>query len=147
MGLACSCGVRTNPIAVDPDILIGFPDGMTRRGALTLTANICADRPELSTFTASFVDPNIVDNRSFAFTSTTFTTISCEIIQGECTVSITGMGLVTGELTPRLFFVQFIDSPSPLSDTLSAFSVGDFAAIIEVGELQPALTFFGCPTT
>jgi hypothetical protein len=141
MGLRCSCGVRTNPIAVDPDILMGFV-GTIRRGALTLTANICADRPELSTFTASFVDPTVGDNRSFVFTSTTITQINCVILGGECTVIINGMGLVTGELTPRQFFVQITEN-----NTLTAFSIGDFAIILEVGELQPDLTFFGCPPT
>jgi hypothetical protein len=142
MGLRCSCGVRTNPIAVDPDVAFGFPDGIVRRGPLTLTANICADRPELSTFTASFVDLTTGGTGSFVFTSTTITTISCDIIQGECFVTVSGMGLVTGEITPRQLFIQFTENNS-----LNAFSIGDFAALIEVVELQPDLTIFGCPPT
>jgi hypothetical protein len=146
MGLRCSCGVRTNPIAVDPEIFIGFfQDGVNRRGPLTLTANICADTPELSTFTASFVDLT-GGIRSFVFTSTTITAISCDIFEGECIVTIMGMGLVTGELTPRQFTVRFTDRPSPLSDTLNIFTIVGFSTLVQVGELQPDLTFFGCPT-
>jgi hypothetical protein len=149
MGLRCSCGVRSNPIAIDPDMQIAFADGNVRSGSLTLTINVCEDTPDSSTFIASFVDQSgMIPNRSFVFTATEFNEIRCVIIEGECSVIIEGIGLVTGEITPRFFQARFVDQPSPSSDQVTIFVIDAFASIVNIPpSVQPDLTFFGCPPT
>jgi hypothetical protein len=148
MGLRCSCGLRTNPIATGTIIFTFIQGGVLREGTLTIAANVCADRLELSTFSAIFVDQSgMTPNRSFEFTSTSITSVTCTPVDGICRVSITGMGLVAGELVPREFLVIYDNFPSPLNDRLTTFSVFEFVANSTTPFLTPDLTFFGCPTT
>jgi hypothetical protein len=95
---------------------------------LTPTVNVCEDTPESSSFTASFMD----GDRSFVFTSTSITTVECQLIGGECNITINGMGLVTGEITPRNFIVRFIDRSTPLSDQLNLFVIVGFTNLTSV---------------
>jgi hypothetical protein len=149
MGLRCLCGVSTNPIAVDPEILLTFAGFENRSGTLTFTIDVCSDTPESSTFTATFVDQSgPIQNRSFVFTSTNISEIICQVVGGQCNVVILGMGLVAGELSPRPFTFSVVDEPSPLSDRLNVFAIDGFVTSSEtIGQLQPDLTFLGCPTT
>lgn len=149
MGLACSCGVRSNPVSVATNIGFLFADGESRDGTLTFAVNVCVDRLELSTFSAIFADgTGFIPNRSFSFTATDITVVSCTPNpDGTCTVSIQGMGLVTGEVTPRLFTVTFVNRPSPSTDRMISFTIAGFGNNTILGDLAPDLTFFGCPTT
>ncbi|WNS76438.1 hypothetical protein RRV45_05355 [Bacillus sp. DTU_2020_1000418_1_SI_GHA_SEK_038] len=146
MGLSCSCGVRTNPVATSRFDMFFFEDRSTRRGSITLSVNACADRLESTTFTATFTDQSdLGDNRSFIFSATPANTrsVSCGFVDvGECIVTIKGEGLVTGETTLRVFEVNFITRPS----TLFNFIIDDFASGPSFGseDIQSDLTFFGC---
>jgi hypothetical protein len=149
MGLRCeSCGVRSNPTAAAVSISLNFVDGGIRSGPLTLTVDACADRLDLSTVSVAFVDQSgQIPNRSFSFTSTEITSVTCSIVNNECRVLIIGMGLVTGEITPRQFILQVTDRPSPLPDRLQVFSITGFVSNTTLANLTPDLTFFGCPPT
>ena len=148
MGLRCSCGVRSNPTAASPSITLDFEDGGLRDGPITLTVDVCADSLELSTLSITFVDAScMLPNRSFSFTSTSITNVRCSDFNGACEVRIQGMGLVTGELTPRPFLVLLINRQLPLSDSLQVLIINGFLTNITNADLTPDLTFFGCPST
>jgi hypothetical protein len=145
MGLRCSCGVRTNPVSIAPNITMNFVDGGLRDGTLTIAANACVDRLESSTFSATFVDQSgMTPNRSFVFTSTSVTNVICSPTSVDCIGSILGMGLVTGELTPREFSVTFQNRTLPFSDRLLVISIDGFVSNFTNADLTPDLTFFGC---
>lgn len=149
MGLRCSCGVRSNPIATDLNVLFFFNEDETQRtGTLTVTVNACADTLDSSILTVSFVDQSgVIPNRSFTFTATSFDSVFCFTLEGLCAIDIIGTGLVTGEITPRGFLVRFTDQPSPTNDEVNVVFIPGFAQLIGSASVQPDLTFFGCPPT
>jgi hypothetical protein len=68
----------------------------------------CRTPLESSTVSATFLDQSgVTSNRSFTFTSTNITQVLCNVSDGECQVSIFGMGLVSGEKVPRKFVFVF----------------------------------------
>ena len=110
MGLICSCGARSNPTS-SGEITLLFDDGETRSETLTINVDVCEDRLELSTFTATFVDQSgMIPNRNFVFTSTEVTGVDCILVNNQCRVVINGMGLITGDPTLRGFFVVISNS-------------------------------------
>jgi hypothetical protein len=145
MGLRCaSCGVQTNPIA-NGTITMTFQDGVTRTGTITLRLDVCADSLTLSSVVASFDDQSgVIPERDFVFTATVITNVTCNLVNNECRVIISGMGLVTGEVTPRQFTITLRDRPI---DVLTEFTIVGFATNTLFPNLTPDLTFFGCPTT
>ncbi|MFB3164735.1 hypothetical protein ABLO26_25575 [Neobacillus sp. 179-J 1A1 HS] len=153
MGLRCSCGVRTNPISTT-NVTLTFVDvepREDRNGILTLTIDACADRPDQSTLTAFVDQSGLIPNRSFTFTATDFEFVACGLVSGpvdiECRVQLGGIGLVTGQTTLFDFTFDLRNPESPLSDILEQIVIVNFANSLERRELQPALTFFGCPPT
>mgnify|MGYP001082856639 CR=1 FL=1 len=74
MGLRCSCGIRSNPIATALNVQLFFTaDQSTRTGTLSVTVNACADTQDSSTLIVSFVDQiGLTPNRSFTFTTRDF---------------------------------------------------------------------------
>ncbi|QCJ44597.1 hypothetical protein FAY30_23400 [Bacillus sp. S3] len=148
MGLSCSCGVRSRPTATTLSITLNFVDGGLRSGPLIITVDACTDRLELSTISVSFDDQSgLLPNKSFSFTSTSITGISCSDFRDDCAVSIQGMGLVTGEVTPRQFGVLLLNRPLPNSSRLQSLFIPGFVSNNTLGDLTPNLMFFGCPTS
>lgn len=149
MGLRCSCGVRSNPIAtvLEPVEFLFFGDDPPRRGTMTITVNACADTVESSTLIVNFVDQSgRTPNRSFTFTATLFEEVVCTR-QGEtCLLEIFGQGVVTGEITPRNFIVSFQNQQSPFLDDVLTVFIDGFGQLFNGRPVQPDLTFFGCPT-
>jgi hypothetical protein len=145
MGLRCAtCGLQTNPTATGT-ITMQFQDGVSRTGTLTLRIDVCADNLAISSVVATFDDQSgIIPERDFVFTSTVITNVTCDLVNNECRVGIVGMGLVTGEVTPRQFLLSFRDRPI---DLLTAFNITGFVGNISPSNLTPDLTFFGCPPT
>ncbi|OLS34467.1 hypothetical protein [Bacillus sp. MRMR6] len=100
---------------------------------------------ETSTVTAIFVDESgLTPNRSFTFTSTAIAFVGCfDFGQGFCElVIIGGMGLVVGETIPREFMLSL-----SINNQIGNFPIFDFTRFVEGGNLEPDLTFFGCPAT
>ncbi|MEH7247415.1 hypothetical protein V7114_11610 [Neobacillus niacini] len=146
MGLTCSCGARTNPTS-SGEISFLFDDGETRSGTLTINVDVCEDRLEISTFTATFVDQSsMVPNRNFVFTSTEVTGVDCILVNNQCRVVINGMGHITGDPTPRGFFVVISDLLTT-QESLEVFNISLFSTNINSPLIQAPLTFFGCPTS
>jgi hypothetical protein len=147
MGSRCSCGVVTTPVAIAENVPFFFIDSQEiRTGIATYTADVCADTPELSTVTLTFLDTSgMVPNRSFTFTSTVVQTVNCESLS-TCTIFIAGMGLVSGELEPRAFSTNFVDSRDPFNpDRVDGFSITDFAAQTQVVVLESdSIMALGC---
>lgn len=143
MGLICTCGVRTNPVAITNSATFIFPEADTATGPATYRADACADRLESSSFSIVFVDTdNEGLNRSFSFASTSIQQVTCAEVAGQCEITLFGMGLVTGELTPRQFLVIF----RPNVNVVRFLTIQEFASQTEVAIVTPgSITGFGCP--
>jgi hypothetical protein len=148
MGLRCSCGVRSTPSTSTIDTInMTFADNVTRSGNLTINVDACVDRLDFSTFSATFTDTSgVIPPRNFTFTATDFDTVICFQENGSCQVITSGMGLVSGETTPRRFSLTFRNNPSPTADQLITFVILGFVSNSTTPNLAPDLTFFGCPT-
>jgi hypothetical protein len=143
MGLRCVCGVRTNPIAViQRPVTVSFPEGLST-GIVTIFADFCPERPEISTVTITFVDTdNVEPNRNFVFTSTIINDFSCSVSPTACSAGVSGIGVVTDENIPRVFTLRFVGVPRFNTVT---FDINEFASIPPSGPIQPLVTFIGCP--
>lgn len=132
MGIRCSCGIMTNPVATGLFPYFFLQDNSVRNGTITFTINACADRLEQSTLTATFVDQSgELPNRSFTFTSTNVTSVNCMDPEGGlCTIVIEGTGLVTGETTPRTFNFAFRD-PSVFGFTITGFGTNIAPQVVQ----------------
>ena len=149
MGIRCSCGVLSTPItSTIGTINMTFADNVTRSGNLTINVNACADRLDSSTFSATFTDTSgVIPPRNFTFTATSFQNVICFQENGSCQVITSGMGLVSGETTPRRFTLTFRNNPSPTADQLITFVILQFVSNSTTPNVDPNLTFFGCPTS
>lgn len=147
MGIRCSCGVSV-PLLIAQNVPFQFLENDdVHTGTATYTANVCADFLELGTVSLVFLDTDDIDpNRSFTFTSTSIQAVECTQIGTICIVSISGMGLVAGELEPRRFSASFADSGvEGVPDQVSSFFITDFAAQIQVANVPSnSITALGC---
>ncbi|SDN52986.1 hypothetical protein [Bacillus sp. OK048] len=141
MGINCSCGVSSKTVVI---INLKTTD-CRRNGPLTITVDACANRLALSTVSATFVDQSgRTPNRRFSFSSTSIQVVSCTKENTSCIVRLAGMGLVSGETTPRQFIIAFRNNPDPAIDQLIRFSITDFVDLTRIANLHPDLTFIGC---
>jgi hypothetical protein len=147
MAVRCSCGVATTPVAIAENVPFFFIDSKEiRTGIATYTADVCADTPELSTVTFTFLDTSgMVPNRSFTFTSTVIQTVNC-LSSAACLININGMGLVAGETEPRAFITSFTDSRDPFNeDRVESFLITDFGAQTQAAILETdSILALGC---
>jgi hypothetical protein len=145
MGIrTCLCGVR----AKSNGIITLKTDVCRRVGPLTINVDACANRLRLSTVSATFVDQSgRTPNRNFKFNSTRIQVVTCTQENGKCIVRIKGMGIVSGETTPRQFFIAFKNNPIPFVDQIINFSISGFVDLVYLAYLKPDLTFIGCPPT
>jgi hypothetical protein len=141
MGLRCLCGVNSKTVV---NVSLKTSD-CRRNGPLTITVDACASRLALSTVSATFVDQSGRNpNRSFSFSSTSIQVVSCTQDNGTCIVRLAGMGLVSGETTPRQFIIAFRNNPDPAADQIIRFSITGFVDLVRIAYLKPDLTFIGC---
>jgi hypothetical protein len=137
----CSCEVRSKSVG----IITLKTDDCRRFGPLTITVDACADRLALSNVSVTFVDQSgRTPNRSFSFSSTSIQVVSCTQENGTCIVRLAGIGLVSGETTPRQFIFAFRNNPNPAVDQIIRFSITGFVDAIRIANLQPDLTIIGC---
>ncbi|WP_262176649.1 hypothetical protein [Saccharococcus sp. Marseille-Q5394] len=147
MGLICSCGAIVT--GTDPEVPIDFVNERAT-GQISFTANICRDRLEQSSLQVVFVDNEpIPNNNSFVFTSIPgqISVVICEPLepQGGCRIVVLGMGLVTGEVTPRNFTIIFQDSGGLNDDFALIQEINGFVLQAQSAELPPgSVTVLGC---
>lgn len=148
MGIRCSCGVLSTPItSTIGTISLTFADNVTRSGNLSIDIDVCEDRLDSSTVLATFTDTSgVIPARNFTFTATSFQDVICFPENGSCQVLIFGMGLVSGETTPRNFTLTFRNNPFPTADQIVTFNILQFASNSNTPNVNE-LTFFGCPPT
>lgn len=110
MGLRCSCGVITNPVAITDFVIFEFPpdSGNFQSGTATYEVDACSDTVPLGNFSLVFVDTDgNEDNRSFAFNSTQILSVTCTPSDGGCNILVIGEGIVVGEVVIRSFNFTF----------------------------------------
>lgn len=147
MGIICpTCGVIIDEATSTNMVTFIFSDGGRATGQAVYSVNVCADRAS-NLFQLTFTDTDGMDpNRSFTFTGTTITSVSCSDLQGECRVIIQGTGIVNG-MQPELGFGAIIrDRQNPaLEDFFESIDITGFATQEGVVTLDPqSVTAFGC---
>ncbi|WP_342430028.1 hypothetical protein [Neobacillus sp. FSL H8-0543] len=133
MGIRCTCGAMVS--GTDPAtsfVFIDPPEGAN--GGTTHSANVCADRLDLSTVGVVFMDTDGVGgDRSFEFNSNEIQSVLCEAMDGVCTITVIGMGMVEGETVLRQFQAVYVDGGDVTTDTalinITGFANSSFAAV------------------
>jgi hypothetical protein len=138
MGLICSCGVLVDGSADNVNVIFENMVG-NECGTLTYSANVCADTLNLSTVGLTFVDNGGCPNKSFTFTSTMITNVTCMQEGQNCVISVAGVGLVNG--VEYLFKAVFRDQVSPSNVSIvTSFVITNFftqggAVTLEQGDI------------
>jgi hypothetical protein len=143
----CSCGAIV--AGTDENTPFVFINQGTHSGVATYTANVCADRLGLSSFMLVFVDTDTnAPNTSFTFTSTSIQSVVCFTAAGNaCQIVVFGLGLVTGEVVPRQFTVNFLDNPGLNDDIAIVTDIAGFVSQMDIANLPPgSVTALGCGT-
>lgn len=145
MGIRCSCGVRTKPVAVSEVELFFYSVGDSSSGTATFTIDICADRPQFGTFILNFNDS---DNRnpdtSFTFTSSDIEVVICQNDFGYCQVKVNGTGYITGEIIPRTFSASVIPQVESYNGIVENVNISEFVQTSTVDESNIPIISLGC---
>jgi hypothetical protein len=144
MGIRCTCGAIV--AGTDETTTFGFVFAPPQSGAATYTANVCADRLELSSFMLVFVDTDGVDpNVSFTFISTSIQSVECELLGDACRIEVSGLGVLAGSTEPRQFTVVFVDNPGLNNDNATVITIAGFGSQLDTASLPPgSVTALGC---
>lgn len=98
MGIECPCGVVVNAVSRNNNVCFHGHVG-TVKGDLTYMANVCVTMLDSSSITLEFQDTEPMGkSKSFFFEAKTFTSVTCCRDGENCEVTVTGTGLVNGEL-------------------------------------------------